>query len=69
MENKNEVSLTEKMELILGLDNRSGLSDFHRRYITTCSENCTGHDPNGILSEFAIDLINSVYYNFFVEGY
>lgn len=69
MENENEISLTEKMELILGLDERSGLSDFDRQYVSEFSDICTAHDPEGILNETAINKINELHFKFFVEGY
>lgn len=66
---ENEISLTEKMELILGLDERSGLSDFERNYVSECSDICTAHDPEGILSETSINKINDLHFKFFLEGY
>lgn len=63
------ISITEKIELILTLDIRSGLSDLERSWISKCEKTCEGHDPLGILSDTAINKINELHFKFFVEGY
>ena len=55
------------MELILGLDERSGLSYSDRDFLNACSKNCTGHDPEGILGQGSIARINDLYYEFFIK--